>query len=583
MTLAGDRTIPFRENFRYYLFLFLVALSARAAFLVFLDDPILFTKYPYFAEKVAAGEGIGNRLVDLSPFYLYFLALFHKVLNADWQLLKAVQALLGAFNCLIVFAVGTRAFGRRAGFVAGLLCALYGNLMVLESTLEPTVFVLLFNLLALYFLMDQERGIPSEEARWWVGPLLGGLFSGLSAVTKPNFLLFFPVAVGYLLFVSKSGQSLGRRVSRVAVFCLVGASIVLAITVRNYVALHDVVLITADAGKVFFHGNGKGATALEGTRLVDEGFVEEGSKEPDYAHVLYRKTAEMLSGRPLRPSEASRFWFRRTLRGIWEDPGAYLELEFKKLVYFFNAYEMHYIASAYQEYKALLAIPLVRYGMISSLAILGIGLSLVRRQRPYLIFGVILVYMVSCMLLLVQSRYRTPAVPYLCMFAGYAGVTLRDMVAERRFRPLLIALVVLAVLFGLTHLPYRDEIGTVDKWQQATKIHYQMGGKRLFDLGRYDEALSALNKSIVLAPHFAPAFNLRGKAYAILGRYPMARRDFETVIQLSPGQAKGYKNLGFLYLLQGDEEAAAEHLSRALKLAPGDGKVKTALEKLQGG
>ena len=480
---AGMQPAPRRRNDLAYLFIFLVAVTARILFLIFVDEPVLFTKYPYFAEKLAAGEGLGDRLVDLSPFYLYFLVLFKKVLNVDWHVLKIVQSLLGAINCLLVLSVGTRAFGRGVGLAAALLFGLYGNMMVLESTLEPTVFVLAFNLLTVLLLLDLTSR-SSEESGLWMISLGAGLLAGLSAITKPNFLLFFPVAALYLLFSGRRERPFGKRFVHLLIFALSGLTVILTITVRNYVVVQDVVLVTADAGKVFFHGNGEGATALEGTGLVDEGFTEEGAGEPDYAHVLYRKKAEALTGKRLRPSESSRFWFKRTLKSIAADPVSQLTLEAKKLFYFFNDYEMHYIASAYKEYKALLSFPLVRYGMISCLALVGMGLCLVGPGRAFLIFGVFFVYLLSCMLFLVQSRYRTPAVPYLCMFAGYGIVAFKNMIAERRFVRLLAGILVLTFLCGLTQLFFRDEIAAMEKWQRATKIHYEMTGRPLFSLGK---------------------------------------------------------------------------------------------------
>ena len=52
------------QDYRLYLFTFLLATSLRVVFLVYIDEPILFYKYPFFAEKLAAGEDIGERIAD---------------------------------------------------------------------------------------------------------------------------------------------------------------------------------------------------------------------------------------------------------------------------------------------------------------------------------------------------------------------------------------------------------------------------------------------------------------------------------------------------------------------------------------
>ncbi len=568
------------QHYKACLFVFLIGISARLFFLIYLDEPTLFAKYPFFAEKLVEGKNIGERLVDLSPFYLYLMTALKKIFDVDWTYVKFIQSFLGGLNCLLVFAVGGRLFRQEVGFLAGLMYALYGNLIILESTLEPTVFVLSFNLLAVYGLLRvREDGDPLRRAWGW--PLLAGLFVGLSIITKPNFLLFLPVGAVWLLTCVVRTVTLQRRLTNTLFFFTAALLVVIPVTVRNYVRLHDFVLVTADAGKVFFHGNGGGATALEGTGLPDEGFLEEGADEPDHAHVLYRKTASNLSGRALSPSESSKFWLRRALDDIIRDPVAYMKLEVKKLFYFFNDYEMHYIASAYKEYKASIAFPFIRYGVIASLGLLGMLLALKNFKRHCLLYAVVFVYLFSGMLFLVQSRYRTPAVPYLCLFAGYAIYVLKEMVVSKRFKTTAAVLIFLGFFFFLTRFFFTDEIVKVDRWQQATKIHYQMGAEPLFKSRKYQQAITELDQCIAIEPSFSPAYNLRGKSYAVLGRYGDALTDFNKVMSLSPNLANGYKNAGFLYLLQGDSQKARSYLTKALSLDPRDPKVQEVLASLK--
>lgn len=567
-------------DYKVYLFVFLVAIGSRIFFLVYIDGPVLFFKYPFFAEKLAKGVDIGERLVDLSPFYLYLLTLLKKVFGTDWTFVKFIQAFVGALNCLLLFAVGTRAVRREVGLLAALMYALYGNLIILESTLEPTVFVLLFNLLSVYFLLRTREISCDPSARHWVLPLVAGLLAGLSIVTKPNFLLFVPIGAAWLLFCVDKSLPLQRRISHVLIFCGSAFLVVMPVTIRNYVKLNDFVLVTADGGKVFFHGNARGATALEGTGLVDEGFAEEGADEPDYAHVLYRKTAAKLSGKRLSASESSRFWVKRTLSEILSEPASYIKLEAKKLFYFFNGYEMHYIASAYKEYKASLSFPFVRYGIIASLGLLGMVLAVRHVKELFLIYGIVFVYLLSCMLFLVQSRYRTPAVPYLCLFAGHGIYAVREMVVGKRFSSVGAAVILVGVFFFLTHFSYTGETAKVDRWQQATKIHYQLGGQPLFQKGKFQDAISELNKCVAMAPDFSPAHNLRGRSYAILGKYEEALADFERVISLSPDLPEGYRNIGFLYLVRGNMAMAKSYLRKALDLSPNDRRIREALAKL---
>jgi tetratricopeptide (TPR) repeat protein len=569
--LWGDKESA--RDYTVYLVLFSIALATRFFFLVYIDEPIIFFKYPFFAEKLAQGIDIKERIVDLSPFYLYFLTFLRKVLHFDWNLVKPLQCFVGALNCLLVYTLGCRAFRKQVGLFAALLFAVYGNLIILESTLEPTVFVLLFNILTVYFLFEFKQ-YATVLSKKWARAAVAGLFAGLSIITKPNFLLFLPVAAGWILLLGDRHVRIGARLQALLMFCSMAFLVVLPVTVRNYVKINDFVLVTADGGKVFYHGNGKGATALEGTGLPDEGFMEETREEPDYAHVLYRKTAARLTGKDLTPSESSRFWIGRAVGDILNDPVAYVMLEVKKLFYFFKDYEMHYIAPAYKEYKATLAFPFVRYGMVASLGLLGMVLSLRRFKGLFLLYGMVFVYLLSGILFLVQSRYRTPAVPYLCLFAGYSIYELKEMVASRKFKKTATVLVLVGLFFALTRFILRGEVRRVDQWQQATKIHYQMGGVTLFKAGQYQEAISELSQCLAMVPDFSPAHNLRGKSYAMLGELEKAALSFNKVIALSPQLAKGYKNLGYVHLLQGDRANAEKLLSKALSMDPNDDRLK---------
>jgi tetratricopeptide (TPR) repeat protein len=537
-------------------------------------------KYPFFAEKLANGQGIGERLVDLSPFYLYFMVFLKKFLGLEWTSVKVIQSFVGALNCLLLHSLGSRIFRKEVAFLGAMIFALYGNLIILESTLEPLVFILSFNLLCIYFLLraqDDPRA-PGSVAGFVV---CAGLFAGLSIITKPNSLLLLPLGAGWLFFFAERNGAILRRVKLTLIFCALALGVVLPVTVRNIVKLGEFVLVTADGGKVFFHGNGKGATALEGTGLPDEGFAEEGVAEPDYAHVLYRKLAAKLSGKAVSPRESSRFWFKRAVKDIEEDRLAYLKLEMKKLLYFFNDYEMHYIASAYKEYETSLSFPFIRYGMIASFGLLGMILALPGFRRLFPVYGMVALYVLSGLLFLVQSRYRTPAVPYLCLFAAYAVWTLKEQISGKRFRALGMTLMAAGALWALTHYVFTDEIQRVDQWQRATKLYYQAGAERLFQMGQYEKAIVELNQCLTLVPDFSPAYNLRGKSRAILGRQTEALADFKKVISLSPGLAEGYKNAGFLYLLQNDPQEAKGYLEKAQALAPQDPKVNEALGKLE--
>jgi len=582
--LERNATVPTKAASWFlvsFLAVFLPAVAVRLAFLYLIDTPILFFKYPYFAEKLAAGESIGTRLADLSPFYLYLLTIFRWLSPADWAFVKVLQAIVGAANCWLTAGLGKVVFGSRAiGVLAGLGMAAYGNLVILETTLEPTVFVLLFNLLATYFLY---RHFDPEKARGKKGNrylLLSALFTGLAVVTEPSFLLFVPLAVLWIVLQQGRTASIAQILTGAVLFGVTAGAPILSVTLRKHVLLEDKILVTADAGKVFLHGNSRDATALRWAGIPDQGFIEEVASEPDYAHAAFRELASRLSGRELKPSESSQYWARRTLTDISADPARYARLLRDKLLFFFTDYELHYIASAYQEYKTSRAYPVVRFAWIVPLGILGMLVATNRFVHLLPLYGLVFLYLLSGLIFIVQSRYRLPAVPYLCLFGAFAITRLSQWLLDRRVGVTLASLVFLASVYQLSTTALQAQINATDLWFQATKTHYELEAQGAFRKGQHARAVAAANRALTIAPDFAPAYNLRGKSYALMGNHSSAIEDFKKIIQLHPNHPEGYRNLGFAYLLNNDKTAARMYLEKSLAMMPEDKKVREAVKRL---
>ena len=568
------------KDYALYALVFLVAMAARIFFFIWMDEPILFFKYPYFAEKLADGKEIGDRIVDLSPFYLYCLSIIGKAFNWDWLTIKLIQSVVGSYNALLIMALGSRLFNRTTGLFAALLYALYGNVIILESTLEPTVFVMLFDLLLVYFLVltgDGENSLLKTLSL----AASGGFFAGLSIITKPNALLFLPMGVVWLLFFQQNPHSYKKRMIHSSVFVISALFIVAPITIRNYIHLNEFVLVTADAGKVFYHGNSKSATVLSRATLPEVEMNRDESDEPDFAHVLFRRYANRQAEKTLSPSEASRFWAKRAIEDIENDPLRYFKRTLKKFAFFFTDYEVHYIASAYTEYKNSLSLPFIRYGIIASLALLGMLFGLPHFRRLFLLYGTVGMYLISCMLFLVQSRYRTPAVPFLCLFAGSAVSVLADMASKRNFGRLCLSILGCVVLLFVSHKAFSIKISQHDRWQEATKKCFQMRALPFFNAKRYEAAVRELNQCLSMVPDFVPALNLRGKAHAMLNHSKEAEFDFKKVISLAPYSSQGYLNMGFVCLIQGKTERARWYLNKANMLSPDDKKIIKALDALE--
>jgi tetratricopeptide (TPR) repeat protein len=557
-----------RSSFLLLLFLSSLALKLLIFFLA--TDPIIFSKYPFFAERMSQGKDIGERLLDLSPLYLYLNLIFFKVYGQHWEGLAVLQILLGSLNVLLVFLIGEKIFNRTVGILAAVLLLLYGNMTLFELTLEPEAWVIFLNsLFVLSLLWAREKTAGGSKAWRFLPP---GILLGLSVITKPNGLLLLPLA---LIWIGWGKFHRSLKIKACILFLLGTALAVSPITLRNYFKFQDLVLVTADGGKVFYHGNGPGSTGMERADLPHQGFMEERMDEPDSAHVLFRLAARTLSGQPLKPSECASFWVHRTLEHIRTHPFPSLLLEAKKFLYFWGNYEVHEIDSNYKVSLTLRRWPLVPFGLISILGMMGMVLAWTNLRRTFLLSSLVGVYLLSVLIFFAASRYRLPAVPFLAIFAAYGLTYFYSLAVEKRWRLLGGFLGLALLLYLLVNLPLRKEVDALERWQMATRVHYSLGGNFLFAKRQYREAIPEYQKAIALAPDFVPAHNRLGMCYAILNDFPLAERSFQKVVDLAPQSDQGYLNLALLHEVQGEKTKALAYLEKALSLNPDNQKARS--------
>jgi 4-amino-4-deoxy-L-arabinose transferase-like glycosyltransferase len=555
--------------------LFILALSLKLFIFFFISSPVIFSKYPYFADKINRGMDIGERLLDLSPFYLYGMTLLQKLYGPNWEAMVIFQILTGSLTVLVIFLIGEKLFRRSVGLLAAVLLIFYGNLTLFELTLEPDSFILFFNALLVLCLLWAVEGSPSHYngITWF----LSGLLLGLSIITKANGLLIIP---GILFWIWWTGSGKKHRLKAMGLFLLGTTLLVLPVTARNVLKFSDPVLITADMGKVFFHGNGPGATGMERADLPDQGFIEESGGEPDYAHVLFRDKARTLTRQNLKPSESSRFWILRTLEYMKAQPFYGLDLLLKKFFLFWQNYEVHDLDSTYAYYRTLRTWPLIPFGLISALGMLGLVLGWKNLKAVFLPFFMVMVYLITVIIFFNASRYRLPAVPFLALFAAHGFVLIMNRLKEKDTIQAFLLIGTVLVLFYLTEGLFKKETEVLNRWQQATRVHYNLRGNVSFKDGKFKEAIEEYKKALALAPGFAPAYNQMGRAYALLNDFSASEKSFQEVIKLSPMVDQGYLNLGLLYELKGEKGKAFFFLKKALELNPNNVKAKAHLDRL---
>lgn len=547
--------------------IFTLSVLVKSTVYIWTNDFIIFNKYPWFAEKLNSGVDIGERMLDLSPVYLFLVQTFVRMFGPNWDLLAVMQIITGSLHCVVIGIIGSKAFHPAVGILSSIILMLYGNMTLIELVIEPEAVFLFLNSLAVLALLwaGGETDGWGKNAGW----LLSGALIGLAAATKANALLILPGAAVWI------GLSLKKGRYRALALLLPGTLLIVApVTVRNFIRFNDFVLLTADGGKVFFHGNGPGATGMERADLPDQGFIEEGREEPDYAHALFRQKAREDTHAHLKPSECSSYWVSQTMQTMMAHPEASLANFWKKCVLFWNNYEVHDLDTTYKSYKTIQKWPFLTAGIIAALGLLGMMVPTGLNRRAFLLYWMVFIYLTSVVVFFSASRYRLPAFSFLAIFAARFLYYFWELVKNKDLKKAAVAFVLLCASLAFVYLPFKDEIASFDRWQQISRVDYSLGGRMLFKAGKYAEAARKFEQVVASAPDFTPAVNYLGKSYAILGRHDAAAACFQEVMRLAPDVDEGYLNAGLLYELRGEKKEAARYFEKALAVNPQNAKAQ---------
>jgi len=178
----------------------------------------------------------GVKYLEKSPLVNWTMAVSYRIFGAyDWA--ARIPVALSAMGlCWLTAAFGIWAFGRRAGFYAGLILSTCIGLFLFTRVLIPDVMLTLSIALGMWAFL---RALDEEEPhpRLWAFVFAASL--GVGLLLKSTVAMLFPVAAGaiYLflthqLFSRKTWQRL-RPFSGLAIILLIAAPWHILATLRN--------------------------------------------------------------------------------------------------------------------------------------------------------------------------------------------------------------------------------------------------------------------------------------------------------------------------------------------------------------
>jgi hypothetical protein len=386
--------------------------------LYFLADPLGQVPVLDARENLAWADRIAADALPAEPIY--------RALLYPWLLawlpsgaLPLAATVLGLFlhgaSALLVGLIAGRLWkdpiaARIAGLIYGVYpVALYFAGQVLDITLATTLF-----LAAVYALLICGDCASRRRALLW--GLFAGFLGGLAVLARPNFLppvLCFPLAVLFFRARHPLGQALGLAVGLAFALGIQGAV--------NYKLSGEVRVLPWQGAFNLYAANRADANGKYYTQGVYFERTEAGTNTTRMeSEWLYRQAVGDAA--PQTVSAMNAYWREQLIREIAADPGRWLGLMVRKLVYAANNWEQYNnLTYAYHKERW----PYLRWnplgwGLLLIGAACGLVLGFRRVNRPalYALGLVALAYLGGLLLFFVSARFRLPLAPLLCVALG---------------------------------------------------------------------------------------------------------------------------------------------------------------------
>jgi 4-amino-4-deoxy-L-arabinose transferase-like glycosyltransferase len=523
--------------------------------------------YHEVALAAAAGDWSHGETFFQAPLYPWALGIVYSLVGPSQTVAKLLQILLSVASCWLIFHIADRVFDRRVALVALAISAVYGMSLYFANELLVVTVIVFLDLLGLDLLLR-----AASDGRKFLWATAGVVF-GLSAIARPT-ILPFVAAVGVWILVTRWRSGDVRVALREAVLFGVGVALPIApVTLHNYLADGDLVLVAANGGVNFFIGNNPqsdGITAVvPGTR---------GDRWGGHADQV-RIAREALGDPHATPREISDYWYNSAWKYIRLSPlEAVRHTAFKALI-LINAHEVsnNRIIEFVTRHSSIYCWATLKIWLVLPLALAGLVIGGGRRQPKSLLLIFVVVYSASVIPFFINARFRMPLAAVLIIFAASAVVAwskwLRTRPLDPRFGRLAgisvaVALVGAVVVRPLPALRVTDAQAFFNEGE-ACRAH----GDFAAAAGWYQAALDE-------HPGFCDAaFNL-AQIHARV--FPDPKKVVEVLEPVEPSCAEDIglrRLLGLSLCSVGRHDEGVEHLQFVAMRSPGSEEARRELER----
>jgi Tfp pilus assembly protein PilF len=501
-----------------------------------------------WAERVASGD-LGDMPFFRAPMYPWLLGGIYAVCGDGPLPPRILQALLSALTVWLLWGLGRQLFGRTVGWIASIVYTLYGLAVYFSGELLITTLIVFLDMAILWCSV---RWISSGKRWQW---LIVGLLMGLSAIARPNILIFLPVLI-WFLWSAKGLASWSNRLSNTVVL-IVGLLIpVLPVTLMNRIGGGEWVFIATQGGVNFYIGNNPEAT---GAHAIMPEFGETWELT-DAWNLAIQETGQRLTA-----GQLSNFYYKRAMTWIWHHPLDWVKLMIRKTHLFIQRFEISNNRNIYfytNRSTVLKYLIWVGFGIVAPIGILGMVTSYTQSKESRIIIWFIISYSVGVILFFVTARFRMPVVPGLIVFGSAVIIRLYNWLRKKRYRNVIAISIGGVILFSLCWWnPYGFSRAP------DAQVYFSLGNAYL-KLRRYSEARDVYRKALEMDPNYEWVHLNIGVSYWRQGNSAEAEKEYRMELRLYPQSETAMNNLGALALEDSELIKAEEWFRGALAQKP---------------
>jgi len=545
--------------------IFILALFIRLLYLSQLPSTPIFhglavddEEYISLAVHILKGNITHKDFIYLNPLYPFFLAFIYLIFGHSNLPVVLIQGIIDAISCILIYYIASTLLNKRVGIISALTYACYGIAIFYTGLLLAIPIVIFFTLIFISSLLFAEK-----KGKITIFFISGILFA-LVILGRPNstlFLFFLPL---WFFTVLKNKLGILKSIQGFSLFVIGLFMVASLISIRNYSIEKKFSPFAVQGGINFYIGNNPGATG----RFMSPQGISLSPIEQVKTSIHY---AEQESGKILTPSQASRYWLFKGLKFIKDNPQGAFFLYIKKCALFWRKEEIplniDYTLS--KAFVPIFQLPFISFGIIAPFAILGIILS-IKRKNTLLLNLFICADIMSVVIFFISERYRLPMVPFLIICSSYTLHRLVEMIQAKQLKGIIILTVPTILLSIGINKDFKD-------FKITPISHYNNLGKIYCKEGELDNAIIALQKALIGDPNFVEAHCNLGIAYFKKGFIKEAIEEYQSALTINPNYAEAHYNLGNAYIKKGRLDDAILEFKKTLAINPNFAEAYTNL------